>query len=86
MAAFAEGLSSKKAHTDKQQTAFDKRITGDATAESLATTIVTDQAQAWADADYSASAAQLTAALKDQPQEVLDSITAQLAALHNKQQ
>lgn len=67
--------------TDKQQTAFDKRITGDATAESLATTIVTDQAQAWADADYSASAAQLTAALKYQPQEVLDGVIAQLVAL-----
>ena len=67
--------------TDKQQTAFAKRNTGDATAESLATTIVTDQAQAWADADYSASAAQLTAALKDQPQEVLDGVIAQLASL-----
>ena len=67
--------------TDKQQTAFAKRITGDATAESLATTIVTDQVQAWADADYSASAAQLTAALKEQPQEVLDGIIAQLSTL-----
>ena len=67
--------------TDKQQAAFAKRITGGATAESLATTIVTDQAQAWADADYSASAAQLTASLKDQPQEVLDGVIAQLAAL-----
>lgn len=67
--------------TDKQQNAFNKRITGDTTAESLATTIVTDQAQAWADADYSASAAQLTAALKEQPQEVLDGIIAQLSTL-----
>ncbi len=67
--------------TDKQQNAFNKRITGDVTAESLATTIVTDQAQAWADADYSASASQQTAALKDQPQEVLDGVIAQLAAL-----
>ncbi len=67
--------------TDKQQTAFAKRITGDTTAESLATTIVIDQAQAWADADYSASAAQLTAALKEQPQEVLDGIIAQLSTL-----
>ena len=67
--------------TDKQQTAFDKRVTGNATAVSLAATIVTDQAQAWADADYSASAAQLTAALKDQPQEVLDSVIAQLSTI-----
>ena len=67
--------------TDKQQNAFNKRITGDTPAESLATTIVIDQAQAWADADYSASAAQLTAALKSQPQEVLDGVIAQLAAL-----
>lgn len=67
--------------TDKQATAFAKRITGDATAESLATIIVTDQAQAWADADYSASAAQLTAALKEQPQEVLDGIIAQFQAV-----
>lgn len=61
--------------------AFNKRITGDATAESLEATIVTDQAQAWADADYSTSAAQLTAALKDQPQEVLDGVIAQLSTL-----
>lgn len=67
--------------TDKQQPAFAKRITGDATAESLATTIVTDQAQAWADADYSASAAELTQALKDQPQSVLDGIISQLSNL-----
>ena len=67
--------------TDKQRAAFDKRITGDTTAESLATTIVIDQAQAWADADYSASAAQLTAALKEQPQEVLDGVIAQLSTL-----
>jgi len=67
--------------TDKQQAAFTKRITGDATAESLATAIVTDQAQAWADSDYAASAAQLAAALKSQPQEVLDGVIAQLAAL-----
>jgi len=37
--------------TEKQQAAFDKRITGAATAESLAETIVIEQAQTWADSD-----------------------------------
>ena len=64
--------------TDKQQTAFDKRITGKATAESLATTIITDQAQAWADADYLAASNELVSKLKDQPQAVLDSLISQL--------
>lgn len=64
--------------TDKQQTAFDKRVTGKATAESLATTIITDQAQAWADADYLAASNELVSKLKDQPQAVLDSLISQL--------
>ena len=67
--------------TDKQQTAFDKRITGKATAESLATTIITDQAQAWADADYLAASNELVSKLKDQPQAVLDSLISQLDQL-----
>lgn len=67
--------------TDKQQTAFDKRITGQATAESLATTIITEQAQAWADADYLAASNELVSKLKDQPQAVLDSLISQLTKL-----
>lgn len=67
--------------TDKQQTAFDKRITGKAAAESLATTIITDQAQAWADADYLAASNELVSKLKDQPQVVLDSLISQLTKL-----
>lgn len=67
--------------TDKQQTAFDKRVTGKATAESLATTIITDQAQAWADADYLAASNELVSKLKDQPQAVLDSLISQLNQL-----
>lgn len=67
--------------TDKQQTAFDKRITGKATAESLATTIITDQAQAWAAADYLAASNELVSKLKDQPQAVLDSFISQLNQL-----
>ena len=64
--------------TDKQQTAFDKRITGKATAESLATTIITDQAQAWSDSDYLAASNELVSKLKGQPQAVLDSLISQL--------
>ena len=67
--------------TDKQQTAFDKRITGQATAESLATTIITDQAQAWADADYLAASNELVSMLKDQPQAVLDQLITQLSQI-----
>ena len=67
--------------TDKQQTAFDKRVTGKATAESLATTIITDQAQAWADADYLAASNELVSKLKDQPQAVLDGLISQLVKL-----
>lgn len=67
--------------SDKQLAAFSKRITDPATAESLAATIVIEQAQAWADADYNATANALTAALKNQPQEVLDRIIAQLSAV-----
>jgi len=67
--------------TDKQQTAFDKRVTGKATAESLATTIITDQAQAWADADYLAASNELVSKLKDQPQAVLDGLISQLTKL-----
>jgi len=64
--------------TDKQQTAFDKRITGQATAESLATTIITDQAQAWSDSDYLAASNELVTKLKGQPQAVFDSLISQL--------
>lgn len=67
--------------TDKQQTAFDKRITGKATTESLASTIITDQAQAWADADYLAASNELVSKLKDQPQAVLDGLISQLNQL-----
>ena len=67
--------------TDKQQTAFDKRVTGKATAVSLATTIITDQAQAWADADYLAASNELVSKLKDQPQAVLDGLISQLDQL-----
>ena len=67
--------------TDKQQTAFNKRITGDATAESLAATIVTDLSQAWADADYAATTSELAEKLKSQPQSVLDAVIEQLSSL-----
>jgi len=67
--------------TDKQQTAFDKRITGHATAESLASTIITEQARAWADADYLAASNELVSKLKDQPQAVLDSLISQLSQI-----
>lgn len=67
--------------TEKQQTAFDKRITGQATTESLATIIITDQAQAWADADYLAASNELVSKLKDQPQAVLDGLISQLNKL-----
>lgn len=67
--------------TDKQQTAFSKRITGTATAETLAATIVTDQAQAWSDADYQAASTELVSKLKDQPQAVLDGLISQLNQL-----
>ena len=67
--------------TDKQQTAFDKRVTGKATAVSLATTIITDQAQAWADADYLAASNELVSKLKGQPQAVLDGLISQLSKL-----
>lgn len=64
--------------TDKQQTAFNKRITGQATAESLAATIITDQAQAWSDSDYLAASNELVTKLKGQPQAALDSLISQL--------
>lgn len=67
--------------SDKQSSAFLKRVTGDATPESLAVTIVTEFAQKWADVDYSSTANALTQALKNQPQEVLDGIIAQLSSL-----
>jgi outer membrane receptor for ferric coprogen and ferric-rhodotorulic acid len=66
--------------SEKQEAAFAKRIsTG--TAEELAITLITDTAQKWADDDYAATAAQLAAALKDQPQSVLDGIITQLEAV-----
>lgn len=67
--------------TDKQKTAFDKRVTGQATPESLAATIITDQAQAWSDSDYQAASADLVSKLKDQPQAVLDGLISQLNQL-----
>lgn len=67
--------------TDKQQTAFNKRITGQAKPESLAITIITDQAQSWADADYLAASNELVSKLKDQPQAVLDGLISQLNKL-----
>jgi hypothetical protein len=67
--------------TDKQQTAFNKRVTGTATAETLAATIVTEQAQAWSDSDYQAASAELVSKLKDQPQAVLDGLISQLNQL-----
>lgn len=66
--------------TEKQAAAFAKRIS-DGTLEELASTIITDTAQKWADDDYAATAAQLAAALKDQPQAVLDGIIAQLESV-----
>lgn len=66
--------------TEKQESAFTKRISN-GTAEELATTLITDQAQAWADSDYQATASQLMAALKNQPQSVLDGIITQLEAI-----
>lgn len=67
--------------TDKQQAAFDKRVTGQATPESLAATIITIQAQAWSDADYQAVSTELVTKLKDQPQAVLDGLISQLNQL-----
>lgn len=64
--------------SDKQQTAFNKRVTGQATHESLAVTIITDQAQAWSDLDYQVASAELVSKLKDQPQAVLDDLISQL--------
>lgn len=48
--------------TTRQQAAFDKRVTGNATAVSLAATIVTDQAERWADADRSSDVFSVIAA------------------------
>ena len=66
--------------TEKQAAAFAKRISN-GTAEELAATIITDTAQKWADDDYAATAAQLAAALKNQPQSVLDGIIATLESI-----
>jgi DNA-binding MarR family transcriptional regulator len=65
--------------TEKQEAAFAKRISN-STAEDLAITLITEQAQKWADDDYASTASQLAAALKNQPQSVLDGIIAQLEA------
>lgn len=67
--------------TDKQQAAFNKRVTGTAIAETLAATIVTEQAQAWSDSDYQAASAELVSKLKDQPQAILDGLISQLNQL-----
>jgi len=67
--------------TEKQERAFNKRVTGTATAETLAATIITDTAQSWADADYTALSQELVTKLKDQPQSVLDGVVAQLSNL-----
>jgi len=64
---------------DKQSAAFLKRVTGNATQESLVQSIVEELSQKWADDDYSSTANALTQALKNQPQEVLDGIIAQLS-------
>ena len=64
--------------TDKQQDAFDKRITGGATAESLAKTIVQEQAQRWYNSDYQALGAETLEKLKSLPQDQLDAIIASL--------
>jgi predicted RNA-binding protein with PIN domain len=48
--------------TPRQQTAFTKRVTGNATAESLAATIVTDQAEQWANSDRGADVFSVIAA------------------------
>ena len=65
----------------KQQRAFDKRVTGDATAESLAQQIVIDQVNSWAESDYHETSQQLVESLKDKPQEVLDEVIDQLSKL-----
>ena len=67
--------------TEKQERAFNKRVTGGATAETLAITIITDMAQAWADADYATLSSELVFKLKDKPQAVLDGVVAQLNSL-----
>lgn len=67
--------------TEKQERAFNKRVTGTATTETLAQTIITDTAQAWSDADYQAASAELVTRLKDQPQAVLDGLITQLSQL-----
>ena len=64
--------------TNKQQIAFDKRITGEATAESLAETIVRDQAQSWYDSDYQALGAETLKKLKELPQDQINAIIASL--------
>ncbi len=67
--------------TDKQSTAFLKRVTGSATNESLVETIVVDTAQSWADSDYSSTVSAIAEMLKSQPQAVLDSIAKNLSEL-----
>lgn len=57
--------------SNKQETAFLKRVTGGTTPESLAVTIVTELSQKWADEDYAATALSLSEALKDKPQTFL---------------
>lgn len=64
--------------TDKQQIAFNKRVTGNATAESLAETIVQEQAQRWADDDYQTLGSDTLEKLKSLPQDQLDAIIASL--------
>ena len=63
---------------EKQARAYSKRITGSDTAETLATNIVTANAQMWADSDYAALSSELVTKLKDAPQDVLDKVTADL--------
>lgn len=67
--------------TDKQSAAFLKRVTGSATPESLAATIVQELAQSWADSDYSSTVSAIAEMLKNKPQSVLDSISKELSEL-----
>ena len=67
--------------TDKQQAAFNKRRPANTTDEAFATSILQDQTQAWWESDYLELGQSLILKLKDQPQTVLNSVTAQLEAL-----
>lgn len=63
---------------EKQQRAFTKRITGKATAESLAVTLILEQVDKWVESDFQSSLSSIAEGLKTASLSTLDATVAQL--------